>query len=179
MNDAIGKPAAPVQFIDRRRILHAVPDRPRPAPVKFIDRRPVRNAPKTRPVTRPTEQEGPATPIRFGSGRCQTCGIASDDVNPTALVKRAERALFLGETILSKALSDEDLRLALGALDRVRSALEQLLKVHGLLAPDGAVTVNVDARRLNAQLDALSLEELRALARGVPLPRSAIEGEAC
>jgi len=57
MNDAIGKPAAPVQFIDRRRIMHAVPDRPRPAPVTFIDRRPARNAPKTRPVAEPKAEE--------------------------------------------------------------------------------------------------------------------------
>ncbi len=51
------------------------------------------------------------------------------------------------------------------------------MRVHGLLAPDSSVVVNVDARRLSATLDALSVDELRALARGVPLPPPAIEGE--
>jgi hypothetical protein len=48
------------------------------------------------------------------------------------------------------------------------------MRTAGLLTPDGSVTVNVDARRLDANLAKLSVDELRALARGVPL---AIEGE--
>lgn len=72
------------------------------------------------------------------------CGIAADDADPKALVRRAERALYFGETIVMRAVDGDDDRLALQGLDRVRTSLEQLLKVHGLLQPDGATTVIVN-----------------------------------
>jgi hypothetical protein len=50
-------------------------------------------------------------------------------------VKRAERLLWLAETIPTKAQKNDDARLALQAVDRGRAPLEQLHKVHGLLAP--------------------------------------------
>lgn len=47
------------------------------------------------------------------------------------------------------------------------SSLEQLMKVHGLLRPDGAINVNVDARKQVVQVLAnLGEDELRALVAG-------------
>jgi len=93
------------------------------------------------------------------------------------LLRRANRLLDDAQSILGRASSAGDDKLALAAVREVRSSLEVLMRVHGLLAPDSSVVVNVDARRLSATLDALSVDELRALARGVPLPPPAIEGE--
>jgi len=101
---------------------------------------------------------------RFESGRCHTCGTLSEDPTPAALVKRAEAALHRGETILDRALNDDDLRLALGALDRVRQSLDQLLKVHGLLQPDGGVSITVNGEALT-------------LKKAFSIVTNAIEGE--
>lgn len=61
-----------------------------------------------------------------------------------------------------RAVEEKDDRLALQGLDRVRTSLDQLLKVHGLLVPDGAAQF-VDARRQTiAVLGRFSSEELRA-----------------
>jgi hypothetical protein len=54
-----------------------------------------------------------------------------------ALVERAERLLWLAKMIATKAQKDDDARLALQAVDRARASLEQLIKVHGPLPPDG------------------------------------------
>jgi hypothetical protein len=78
-------------------------------------------------------------------GRCPTCGVLPDDPDPKALIRRAERALHYAETILMKAVEEKDDRLALQALDRVRTSLEQLMKVHGMLKQDGVQ----DSRTLN------------------------------
>jgi hypothetical protein len=68
-----------------------------------------------------------------------------------------------------RAVQDDDDRLALQGLDRVRTSLEQLLKVHGLLVPDNGATY-VDARRQTVQLLAgLSESELRSIAAGRPI----------
>ena len=105
----------------------------------------------------------------LAAGRCPTCGLCADDEEPKALIRRAERALSYGESIVMRAVEEKDDRLALQGLDRVRSSLEQLLKVHGLLVPDGASTF-VDARRQQIQvLGQLSVEELRAIAAGRPI----------
>lgn len=92
-------------------------------------------------------REGVRVSSRFENGRCQECGTQLEDANPQSLVKRAERLLWLAETIGAKAQKDDDARLALQAVDRARASLEQLLKVHGLLQPDGAVTIHVDQRK--------------------------------
>jgi hypothetical protein len=116
------------------------------------------------------ERMNVADSSRFDSeGRCQKCGTLLDDPSPPALVKRAERLLWLAETIAAKAQKDDDARLALQAVDRARGSLDQLLKVHGLLQPDGATTINVDARTQGLAVAARIPEWfLRKLAAGDP-----------
>jgi hypothetical protein len=112
-------------------------------------------------------QGAPVGPVRFESARCHTCGTLLEDSDPQALVKRAERLLWVAETIASKAQKDDDARLALQAVDRARASLEQLLRVHGLLQPDGAVTVTVDARRQVVELfSGFHEATIRAFERG-------------
>ena len=93
------------------------------------------------------------------------------NVDAPELLRRANRLLDDAQAILTRASSSGDDKLALAAVREVRSSLEVLMRVHGLLAPDSSVVVNVDARKLTATLDQLSLEQLKAL-----LP-PAIEGE--
>jgi hypothetical protein len=82
-------------------------------------------------------------------------------------VKRAERTLFFGEQIMAKAIEDEDFRLALQALNQARASLEQLMKVHGLLQPEGGSSTIIDARKqVFAVLGSLSEADLRRLAGG-------------
>ena len=88
---------------------------------------------------------------RLSGGRCPTCGVATDDADPKALIRRAERALYFGEAIVGRAVEESDDRLALQGLDRVRTSLEQLMKVNGLLQPDGATTVIVSAEEMSVR----------------------------
>lgn len=121
---------------------------------------------------RPRGHDDPAGSPRFDS---------SAPADPKMLLRRAERLLDDAQTILSRATDAQDDRLALQAVRETRSSLELLMKAHGLLTPESAVTVNIDARRaFDAKLADLSAEELRALAYGKPiaLPPT-IEGEAC
>jgi hypothetical protein len=106
-------------------------------------------------------------------GRCPACGFVTDAPAPEALLKRAEWAIHVGEEIVVQARSDEDTRTALQGLDRVHRALELTMKAIGMLQSDASVTVNVDARRLEATVAQLSVDELRAL---VALP-GAVEGD--
>lgn len=55
--------------------------------------------------------------------------------------------LAFGESIMQKAIEDEDFRLGLQAIDRARMSLEQLLKVHGLLPPENAGSTVIDQRK--------------------------------
>jgi hypothetical protein len=88
------------------------------------------------------------------------------DADPKALICRAEFLLDDATAICARAKTDGDARLALQALRECRSSLELLMRAHGMLQPDGT-TVNIDARRQSVELFAkLSIEELRALARG-------------
>jgi hypothetical protein len=91
---------------------------------------------------------------RFASddGRCRSCGQLvgeSEDgrLEPKDLIKRAERTLWMGENVAASALESDDLRLVLQAMDRIRSSLDTLLRVHGLMGTDAA-TVN-DNRSVN------------------------------
>jgi IS30 family transposase len=103
-------------------------------------------------------------PKRVAGARCQTCGTLLDDPSPQALVRRAEKVLHFGEQIMAKAIEDEDFRLALQAVDRARASLEQLMKVHGLLQPEGGAGTTIDNRKqVIAVLANLSEEQLRAL----------------
>jgi hypothetical protein len=104
-------------------------------------------------------------PKRGVAGRCPTCGILATDADPKALIRRAERTLHYGETIVMKAVEEGDDRLALQGLDRVRTALELLLKVHGLLAPEGGITID-NRKQVISVLSDLSDDELRALIAG-------------
>ncbi|MHB8433259.1 MAG: hypothetical protein ACYDCA_06620 [Candidatus Tyrphobacter sp.] len=99
--------------------------------------------------------------------------MSVENAEPGSLLKRAERILWIAETIAAQAQRDDDSRLALMAVDRARSALETMMRATGMIGGDGQVVVNVDARRLEANLSLLSVDELRAL---VALP-GAVERE--
>ncbi|HEX4014106.1 MAG TPA: hypothetical protein VHX17_09500 [Candidatus Cybelea sp.] len=111
--------------------------------------------------------------VRFGSssdGRCAVCGLSATETDAASLMRRAERVLWLAETIAAQAQRDDDSRLALQAVDRARGALETLMRATGLIGGDAQVTVQVDARRqLMANLGALTVDELRAIAGGKPV----------
>jgi hypothetical protein len=77
--------------------------------------------------------------------------------------------MYQAETIISKALDDEDYRLALAAIDRTRSAMELVMRATGQLTGDQTTIVLEDKRKTQALFAQLSLSELKALARGVPL----------
>lgn len=85
---------------------------------------------------------------RASSGRCSSCGISVADTEPQSLLRRAERLLHGAELVVERAAADDDFRLQLQGIDRVRSALELLMKAVGLVGGDGQVTVNVDQRKL-------------------------------
>jgi hypothetical protein len=100
-------------------------------------------------------------------GRCPSCGLLSADPDPKALVKRAERLLWLAESIAAKARKEDDARMALQAIDRARPMLEQLLKVHGMLQPDGATVIDQRQVHLTNIIAGKSDEELEALLLGI------------
>jgi hypothetical protein len=117
-------------------------------------------------------------PKRVAGARCHTCGTAFDDPSPQALVKRAERVLAFGEQIMQQAIDDEDFRLALQAVDRARASLEQLMKVHGLLQPEGGAGTTIDNRKLVIQVLAnLGEEQLRALVAGATIETETTLGD--
>jgi hypothetical protein len=63
------------------------------------------------------------------------------------LLKRAERLMFYAETIVERAGADDDYRLQLQAIDRVKSSLELVMRAVGMIGPD--VQVTVDNRQVN------------------------------
>ncbi|MGA8475811.1 MAG: hypothetical protein WB681_12185 [Candidatus Cybelea sp.] len=92
------------------------------------------------------------------------------ETDPQSLLRRAERLLWLAETIAAQAQRDDDARLALQAADRARSALETMMRATGLIGGDQQINVTVDARRqVMATLARLDESELRALAHGKPM----------
>lgn len=103
-------------------------------------------------------------------GRCSSCGLSLTETDAQSLMRRAERILWIAETIAAQAQRDDDSRLALQAVDRARSSLETMMRATGMIGGDGAVTVQIDARRqLMANLAELSVDELRrAIAAGAP-----------
>lgn len=88
---------------------------------------------------------------RQTDGRCRECNISVADAEPQSLLRRAERLVHNAELVVERAAADDDWRLQLQALDRVRSALELVMKAVGLLSSDGATTT-VDNRTLVVQL---------------------------
>lgn len=113
---------------------------------------------------------GGATSSQAGrqtSGRCATCGLSMSETDAQSLLRRAERILWIAETIAAQAQRDDDARLALQAVDRARSSLETMMRATGLIGGDASVTVQIDARRqVMANLARLTEAELRALATG-------------
>lgn len=85
---------------------------------------------------------------RISAGRCSTCGLSAGETDAQSLLRRAERILWIAETIAAQAQRDDDARLALQAVDRARSSLETMMRATGLIGGDGQVTVNVDARKV-------------------------------
>ncbi|MGA9018172.1 MAG: hypothetical protein WB438_04460 [Candidatus Cybelea sp.] len=85
---------------------------------------------------------------RSPDGRCGACGISVDKPEPEMLLKRAERLMFYAETIVERAGADDDYRLQLQAIDRVKSSLELVMRAVGMIGAD--VQVTVDARQQNA-----------------------------
>jgi hypothetical protein len=89
------------------------------------------------------------------------------ETDPKALIRRAELLLDDAMTILARAKAADDSRLGLQAVRECRGALELLMRSVGLLQPDGAVTLNIDARRQQiAFFDKLPEVTLRALVKG-------------
>lgn len=74
--------------------------------------------------------------------------------------------MFHAETIVAKASADEDYRLQLMAIDRVRGALELTMKAIGQIGGDGSVAVNVvvdNRRKLEAWFADLGEAQVRRL----------------
>lgn len=106
-----------------------------------------------------------AVPVRFDSS-------AKGELEPKALLRRAEWLLDDAQSILTRASAGNDDRLALSAVREVRSSLELVMKAHGMLSPENAVSVNVvvdQRRQAAALLSKFSEDELRAIARGQPI----------
>lgn len=99
-------------------------------------------------------------------GRCSTCGLLASDPDPKALLSRAERLLWLAENIAAKAQRDDDARMVLQAIDRARPMLEQLLKVYGMLQPDGVPIIDQRQVHLTALIAGKSDEELELMLQG-------------
>jgi hypothetical protein len=123
---------------------------------------------KSAPSWRSTEGTAPSSRFDPDDGRCRSCGqlvAESTDgrLEPKDLIRRSERSVWLAENVAARALDSDDLRLVLQALDRIRVALDTLLRVHGLMNADSPVadnrTVNIfqgwdpaDVRALLAKL---------------------------
>ncbi len=105
------------------------------------------------------------------TGRCDACGLSRDEIEPEALLRRAERILWLAETIAARAHAEDDSRLVLQAVDRARAALETMLKATGAIAD---VNAKIDARSVNvfANLPPRALEELLEILERKPLATS-------
>jgi hypothetical protein len=92
------------------------------------------------------------------------------ETDAQSLLRRAERILWIAETIAAQAQRDDDARLALQAVDRARSSLETMMRATGLIGGDSQFTVQIDARQQPmANLAGLSTDELKALATGMPI----------
>lgn len=101
-------------------------------------------------------------------GRCELCGqLVGDSENgrlePSDLIRRVERMVWLGETVAARALDSDDLRLVLLAQDRIKASLDQLLRIHNMVGPDN-VTV-IDNRSVTVNYNSWPTEALEALQR--------------
>jgi hypothetical protein len=104
---------------------------------------------------------------RSTSGRCAACGLMMTATDAESLLRRAERLLWLAETIAAQAQKDDDARLALQAVDRARASMETMMRGTGLIGGEGQVTVNIDARkRVVELLSGFHEATIRAFERG-------------
>ena len=105
----------------------------------------------------------PSAPV---DGRCDHCGqltgeSADGRLEPKDMLRRAERSLWMSETVATKALDSGDNRLVLLSLDRNKSMLEMLMKAHGMLGPDTVVNVDARTQTLYASWPTRHLEALQ------------------
>ena len=117
-----------------------------------------------------------AQPNRATGGRCVACGIDVSGTDPKSLLCRAERAVHRAELASERAANDDDFRLELAALDRVKTTLELVMKAVNMIGGDGAtVNVTIDNRRtLEAWFSGLTESQIRRLtdmlSSGVDVP---------
>lgn len=71
-----------------------------------------------------------------------------DSLDPSTLVSATARLVDEALDLLERAKRKDDRRTALVALREARDGLALLMKTAGMLQPDGAVTVNIDQRKL-------------------------------
>lgn len=110
----------------------------------------------------------PSQTGRNAGGRCAGCGISVADTEPRSLLRRAERLLHGAELVVERAAADDDFRLQLQAIDRVKGSLELLMKAVGLVGGDSSVTVNIvdERKQLLAFIDSMPPATLTAFQRG-------------
>lgn len=102
-----------------------------------------------------------------------------DPRDPQALISTTARLVDEALDLLEHAKKADDRRTALVALREARDGLALLMKVAGLLQPDGGVVIDASRQTLVANVGELSVEDLRALARGNLALTSEAEVEAC
>jgi hypothetical protein len=89
-----------------------------------------------------------------------------DPHDPQTLISTTARLVDEALSLLENAKKADDRRTALVALREARDGLALLMKVAGLLQPDGGVVIDARRQTLIANVAELSVEELRALAAG-------------
>jgi hypothetical protein len=91
-------------------------------------------------------------------------GLSMESTDPAALLKRAERLLWIAETIAAQAQENDDSRLALQAVDRARASMETMMRATGVIGGDTQVNVLVNAQQ-REQMTAR--EAIAVLVRGI------------
>jgi hypothetical protein len=92
--------------------------------------------------------------------------VRFDPEDPKSLVATTARLVDDALSLLENAKKADDRRTALAALREARDGLKLLMQNAGMLAGDGAITI--DARRQTVNIAALTTDELRNLARYAP-----------
>ena len=98
------------------------------------------------------------------ASRCGACGISFTESDAESLLRRAERILWIAETIAAQAQRDDDARLALQAVDRARSSLETMMRATGMFSVDRAAA---DRRTLNIFAN-VPVDEVRRILDALP-----------
>ena len=116
----------------------------------------------TAPRTDESSGAGPKSPNEPGSVRF---GALDGSVEPASLIALTARLVDEALDLLQNAKKADDRRTALTAMREARDSIALLLRVAGLLAPDAAVNVMVDARKQVANTidSSFTVGELRRL----------------